>query len=126
MPAGDGKVAYALRKEQGEAMANVLLHENFENQTYKFTGSAAYSFYDVAAALTALSGKEVKYTAVEIPIFENIMQQKGTPDGLVKRIVSFNADIKNGQEAAITNDLEVQLGRKPTDLKQGLKILFNL
>lgn len=126
MPAGNGKVAYALRQEQGEAMANVLLNENFDNQTYKFTGSEAYSFYDVATALTELSGKEVKYTAVEIPAFENIMKQKGLPEGMVKKIVDFNLDIKNGQEAEATNELEIKLGRKPTALKNGLKILFNL
>ena len=40
-PAGDGKVAFALRAEQGEAMANVLLQENCRNRSYQFTGSAA-------------------------------------------------------------------------------------
>ncbi|MEO5909251.1 MAG: SDR family oxidoreductase [Pelobium sp.] len=126
MPAGNGKVAYALRQEQGEAMANVLLNENFENQTYKFTGNESYSFYDVATALTELSGKEVKYTAVEIPAFENIMKQKGLPNAMVKKIVDFNMDIKNGQEAEVTNELELKLERKPTALKDGLKTLFNL
>lgn len=57
-PAGDGKVAYALRQEQGEAMANVLLNENFETQTYNFTANESYSFYDVATALTELSEKK--------------------------------------------------------------------
>jgi len=126
MPAGNGKVAYALRQEQGEAMANVLLNERFENQTYKFTGSEAYSFYDVATALTELSGKEVEYTAIEIPEFENLMKQKGLSEGMIKKIADFNLDIKNGQEAEITNELEIMLGHKPTSLKEELKIVFNL
>ena len=126
MPAGNGKVAYALRQEQGEAMANVLLNERFENQTYKFTGSEAYSFFDVATALTELSGKEVEYTAIEIREFENLMKQKGLSEGMIKKIADFNLDIKNGQEAEITNELEIMLGHKPTSLKEGLKIVFNL
>jgi NAD(P)H dehydrogenase (quinone) len=126
MTAGNGKVAYALRQEQGEAMANVLQNENFENQTYKFTGSETYSFYDVATVLTEISGKEVKYTAVEISAFKSLMKQKGLPDAMVKKIVDFNMDIKNGQDAEVTNELEIKLGRKPTSLKDGLKILFNL
>jgi len=124
LPAGDGKVAYALRQDQGEAMANVLLNEVCDNQVYKFTGSEAYSFYDVASVLTELSGKEVKYTAVEIPAFEGIMKQKGLPEGTVKKIIDFNLDIKNGQEAEVTNELEMKLGRKPATLKEGLKVLF--
>lgn len=123
-PAGDGKVAYALRQEQGEAMANVLLNEVCQNQVYKFTGSEAYSFYDVADVLTDLSGKEVNYTAVENPAFEEIMKRKGLPEGMVKKIIDFNLDIKNGQEAEVTNDLEMKLGRKPATLKEGLKVLF--
>ena len=60
LPAGDGKVSFALRSEMGEAMANVLLNEKYENKIYNFTGDKTYSFYDVATALTELSGKEVK------------------------------------------------------------------
>lgn len=40
-------------------------------------------FMNVATALTELSEKEVKYTSVEIPAFEEIMKQKGLPDGMI-------------------------------------------
>ncbi len=69
VPAGDGKVAYALRSEQGEAIANALLESDSENKVYKLTGSDAWSFYDVADALTELSGKEVSYTPVDEATF---------------------------------------------------------
>ena len=36
LPAGDGKVAFALRSEMGEAMANVLLSEDCSNKIYNF------------------------------------------------------------------------------------------
>ncbi len=72
-PAGDGKVAFALRREMGEGIANVLFNEDFINKTYQFTGNESYSFYDVATALTDLSGKEVNYTPVDIPAFETMV-----------------------------------------------------
>ncbi len=125
-PAGNGKTAFALRSEMGEAMANVILKEAFENKMYKFTGAETYSFYDVAAALSELSGKAVKYTAVDAGDFEKMMLDKGLPKAMVKKIIDFNTDIKNDQEAEITTDLENKLGRKPTTLKEGLKYLFNL
>lgn len=125
-PAGEGKVAFALRREMGEAMAKVLLNEAFENKTYQFTGSISYSFYDVATALTELSGKEVAYTPVDIPAFESMMVAKGIPQPMVKKIIDFNTDIKNGQEDEITHDLETRLGRPPVALKEGLKELFAL
>ncbi|MCR1027061.1 SDR family oxidoreductase [Cellulophaga baltica] len=124
--AGNGKVAYVLKAEQAEAIANVLMNENFENQTLNFTGPDAYSFYDVANALTELSGKQVIYKSVEVEPFNKIMLDNGIPEPMVKKIVGFNIDIKNGQEATVTNELQHYLGRKPTNLKEGLKLLFNL
>lgn len=125
-PAGEGKVAFALRREMGEAMANVLLNEAFAKLTFQFTGSESYSFYDVARSLTQLSGKEVKYTPVEIPAFETMMMEKKIPTPMIKKIVDFNTDIKTGQEEEVHKDLENKLSRKPASLKQGLKELFAL
>lgn len=124
LPAGEGKVAFALRSEMGEAMANVLLNANCENKTYEFTGNESYSFYDVASALTELSGKNVKYTPVDPETFAENMKKSNFPEDMVGKIIEFNADIKNGQESEITSDLENKLGRKPSSLKEGLKVLF--
>ncbi|WP_439554864.1 SDR family oxidoreductase [Dyadobacter sp.] len=124
--AGMGKVAFALRKEMGEAIANVMLDEGCENKTYKFTGDSAYSFDDIASALTDLSGKEVNYTPVESAAFETILINKGLPVAMAGKIIDFNADIRNGQESEVTADLARALGRPPASLKEGLKILFGL
>ena len=124
-PAGEGKVAFALRKEMGEAMANVLLNEDCEKQVYKLTGSQAYSFYDVASVLTELGSREVKYTPIDAPTFKARMAGK-IPDPMLAKIIDFNTDIKNGQESEVTKDLENKLERKPTSLKKGLKVLFGL
>jgi NAD(P)H dehydrogenase (quinone) len=126
LPAGDGKVAFALRSEMGEAMANVLLSGDCNNKIYNFTGDKVYSFYDIAAALTELSGKEVKYTAVVESTFTGMMKQRNLPEQVIQKIVGFITDIKHNQEADIYSDLENTLGRKPTSLKDGLKQLFEL
>ena len=126
LPAGEGKVSYALRREMGEAMANVLAKDDCSNKIYNFTGSEQNTFGDVAAALTELSGKEVNYTDVEKAAFETNMKERGVPESAVQKIVGFITDIKNGQEEEVTSELENQLGRKPTMLKEGLKVLFKL
>lgn len=125
MPAGDGEVAYCLRAEQGEAIANVLVTERFKNKIYKFTGSDSFSFHDVAKALTELSGKDVKYTPISEEKFTEI-KSKFIEAPMLKKIIDFNTDIANGQESEVTLDLEKKLGRKPTGLKEGIKQLFNL
>ncbi len=126
LPAGDGKVSFALRGEMGEAIAKVLLDSDCDNQTYNFTGSETYSFEDVANALSELSGKEVKYSAVTPAEFEAQMKSRGIPDFMVPRMIGFITDIKNGQETTLSPDLENKLGRKPVSLKEGLKTLFHV
>ena len=125
LPAGSGRVAYALRDEQGEAIANALACGG-DGGVYQLTGSEAWSFGDVAAALTDLSGKEVSYTSVERSEYEAQMKQRGMPEPFIAKMADFLADIKNGQEEEVSTDLEILLGRKPATLKEGLKSLFKL
>ncbi len=126
LPTDRGRVPFALRSEMGEAIANVLLESDRSNCIYKLTGSVSYSFEDVAATLTDLSGKAVAYTPAEKSVFEAQMRELGTPETVVQKIGGFLTDIKNGQEAEIGPDLENLLGRKPASLRAGLKVLFNL
>jgi NAD(P)H dehydrogenase (quinone) len=126
LPTGNGRVPYALRSEMGEAIANALLESDRSNRIYKLTGSESYSFDDVAATLTDLSGKAVGYTPIEKSAFEAQMKERGVPEMMIERVTGFLTDIKNGQEAEVSPDLESLLGRKPASLREGLKVLFNL
>ena len=125
-PAGDGRVAYSLRAEQGEAMARVLLREDCTDLVYHFTGESACSYGDVAAALGRLAGREVPYHNVEVAAYRRMMEARGVPPAMIEKIVAFNADIRNDQESLVTGDLAAQLGRPPTALQAGLKLLFGL
>jgi NAD(P)H dehydrogenase (quinone) len=126
VPARQGRVAFALRSEMGEAIANALVDTYEGNITYQLTGSDSYSFYDVAAALTALSGKLVAYTPAELASFETQLSSRGLPDSMIQRITGFITDIANGQENIVSADLEKLLGRKPTTLKEGLSLLYTI
>ena len=126
LPTGQGRVAFALRSEMGEAIANELLESDRNNRIYTLTGSESYSFEDVAATLSDLSGKEVNYTSTEKSAFEAQMKERGVPGMMIERITGFLTDIKNGQEEEVYPDLENLLGRKPASLKDGGKVLFKL
>lgn len=126
LPVDQGRVPFALRSEMGEAIANALLESDRDNRIYKLTGNESYSFGNVAAALTDLSGKEVVYTPIEKTAFEAQMKERGVPEMMIERVTGFLTDIKNGQEDEVSSDLENFLGRKPASLRKGLKALFNL
>lgn len=126
VPAGQGRVALALRSDMGEAIANDLVTTHQGSTTYCLTGSESYSFYDIAAALTSLSGQTVVYSPAESATFEAGLISRGLPEEMARRITGFITDIANGQEDWISPDLERLLGRKPTTLQEGLRLLYRL
>jgi NAD(P)H dehydrogenase (quinone) len=126
VPAGEGKVSLALRSEMGEAIANALVAGHHDSVTYQLTNSESFSFVDVAAALTDLSGKSVVYTPAEPIAFSAQLSERGLPEVVARRITGFITDIANGQEDIVSPDLENLLGRKPTSLREGLTLLYKL
>jgi NAD(P)H dehydrogenase (quinone) len=126
LPAGEGRVAFALRSEQGEAIANVLAGEGSGHRVFQLTGPRAWSFGDVAATLEELSGKPVRYTAIEPQAFTARMRERGLPEAQIQKFLAFQTDIQNGQEEEVSPELETLLGRKPASLRDGLQALFRL
>lgn len=126
LPTGDGKVAFALRREMGEAAANVITGSLHENKEYAITGAAAYSYQDIADTLGALSGKTVNFHDANPDSFEEILTSYGLPEFAIFMTNGFSLDTRNGQFSEVSGDLENLLGRKPADLKTGLKEIFGL
>jgi NAD(P)H dehydrogenase (quinone) len=125
-PAGEGKVAFALREDLGEATANILVGEGHENQTYNLTSSEVISFAEVAAILSELSEKAVSYINPESEVFEGTLKQFGLPEPIIQMSVMFAAGIKNNDFNKTYDSLERFLGRKPTNIRTYLKAVYKL
>lgn len=126
LPASDGKVPFALRREMGEVAANVLLQNSHKNKTYHITGRELYSFQNIADQLSILSGKTIGYKDVDQTTFSNTLLERGLPQINVEIVSGFSADIKNKQYELIYSDMEELLGRKPASLKDSLKEIYQL
>jgi NAD(P)H dehydrogenase (quinone) len=123
-PAGDGKVPFVPRTDIGEAAAVVLTTPGHENKTYAITANAAYSFEDIAGFLTDITGKKVAYLKPDLDTYSNALTNAGVPKELVGFFGAFSIAISNGEFDTQRSDLESILGRKPTELKEFLKITY--
>lgn len=126
LPAGDGKVGFALRSEMAEAAAKVLAEKGHENKKYDITGGASYSFQDIADTLTELTGKKVGYTDAPTDGFGEKLKAAGVPDMYVAIVAGFAADIKAHEYEVVSNDLENLIGRNSATLKESLQKIYNL
>lgn len=126
LPGGNGKVPYALRREMGEATANLLLQEGHENKTYDITGSKAYSYQDIVIGLNAITGKEVHYTDVDANTFPSILKDAGVPDFPIYLLSGTVDDIRNHQYEINNNTLEMLLGKPTASLIEFLQEIYQL
>lgn len=126
LPGGDGKVPYALRREMGEAIANLLLQDGHENKTYKITGSNSFGYAEVSAKLSELSGKVVSYNDISEDDFKNSLKQIGFPNFVIYLHAGTIYDIKTKQYEIESKTLEELLGRPTASIEVFVKELFNL
>ena len=123
---GDGKVPYALRREMGEAIANILVQDNHENKIYNITGDIAYSYANVAQTLSELANQKIDYVDLDEILYEQFLTDIHLPEFLIYLTKGTVVDIKQNQYEVNSSDLKTLLGRPPLDLKSALKKLYKL
>jgi NAD(P)H dehydrogenase (quinone) len=122
--AGDGRVASATRADYAAAAVTVLTEDGHENKIYELSGDVAWSFPELAAAITAASGKEVTYQDVSVDKFAELLVGAGLPEGVAQFVASIDADVAAGTLADVTGDLTRLIGRPTTTLAQAVPALL--
>lgn len=126
LPAGNGKVSFATRKDMASVAAAVLTSSGHENEVYEISGETSYSFKDVAAILSELSGKNVVYISPSVEEFSEVLRSKGLPEQMVMGTVTFCQAIAQGEFDFPNGTLKKLLGRDPQSVKDYLKTAYNL
>ena len=124
LPGGNGKVPYALRREMGEATANVLVQEGHENKVYNITGSQSYSYEEIAKELSNQSGKMINYVNADEQEFIQNLKEIGFPEFAIYLHAGTIKDIKNNQYEIEEKTLETLLGRPTATIQEFIKELF--
>jgi NAD(P)H dehydrogenase (quinone) len=124
LPGGNGKVPYALRKEMGEAIANLLVQKGHENKVYNITGSQSYSYEEIAKELSNITNTTIDYISIEEQDFVKTLQEIGFPEFAIYLHAGTIKDIKNKQYEIEDQSLETLLGRPTATLQEFIKELF--
>jgi NAD(P)H dehydrogenase (quinone) len=126
LPAGDGKVSFATRKDMAVAASILLTTEGHENKVYEISGETAYSFTDIANILSELSGKIVSYHAPSTEQFTQQLQSMGLPNEAIMGMTTFCQAIAQGEFNFPGTTLKNILGRNPESVKDYLKAAYSL
>ena len=121
--AGDGRVASATRGDYAEAIASVLAQDGHAGQTYELSGDVAWSFDELAAALTEVLDREVTYRRLTPEQHLAELERTGVDESTARFLVALDANIEDGALDLVTGDLSRLLGRRTTGLVDALRMM---
>jgi NAD(P)H dehydrogenase (quinone) len=117
---GDGRVASASRVDYADAAVAVLTGDGHENAVYELTGDAAWSFYDLAATISSIIGRDVTYTPVSSEERLEQLKAQGVPDGGAAFAVALDANIRDGLLGVVNGELSGLIRRPTTPIAETL------
>ena len=121
--AGDGRVASATREDYAEAVAAVLAQDGHAWQTYELSGDEAWSFDELAAALTEVLGREVVHHRLTPERHLAALEEAGVDEDTARFLVALDANIEDGALELVTGDLSRLIGRPTTPLLEALRAM---
>ena len=120
---GDGRVASATRRDFAEAITVVATGDGHHGKTYELSGDVAWSYDDLAAALSELLGRDVTYQSVTPEQHLAALTEAGVPEPMAAMAVAVDAGIRADAFGYTNGDLARLLGRPTTPLAKGLRPL---
>jgi NAD(P)H dehydrogenase (quinone) len=105
-PAGDGRIAAVVRADVADVAVAVLLDpSSHDDRTYDLTGPQAISLGELADAVTAASGREVRYHAETMEEAYASRAHYGAPRFEVDGWVSGYVAVANGEFEGMSEDV---------------------
>ena len=118
LPMEDARIASIDVGDIAEIAASALTGPGHEGKIYPLTGAEALTMTDVAAKLSAVTGKTVRYVNVPPEAARQAQLAAGMPPYLADALFELFAERRNGKEAKVWPDAAVLLGRRPTSFDE--------
>lgn len=116
VPAGDAKVSFVDTRDIAAVAARALLDDDLVGAELALTGPEALDHAEVAATLTEVAGRPIRYVPLTAEAFADGMRGAGLPESVVGQFGMLFASLRAGNAAPTTGDVARVLGRPPTGL----------
>ena len=116
LPFGSARVAPIDTRDVGDIAAKVLSEDGHDNKSYTLTGSELVDFNHVAARLSAVLGREIRYIAETPADFKAFLGRVIASRWHVEAVCELFEQIAHGALEQLSGDAESLLGRPPRSL----------
>jgi NAD(P)H dehydrogenase (quinone) len=114
--AGQGRISAAARADYAAAAVRVLTTDGHAGQAYELGGDEPFTLAQLAAEITAQSGKEVRYTDLPEAEYAEALKAHGAPELMADMVAETDAAAAHGALATASGDLTALTGRPATTL----------
>jgi NAD(P)H dehydrogenase (quinone) len=114
--AGDGQVSGATRADYAEAAAAVLTGDDHAGKVYELGGDEAFTQAELAAEISAQTGKTVTYQDVPVADYQKILLDAGLPEPVAALVADIDRGVAGNELLITTGDLSRLIGRPTTPL----------
>jgi NAD(P)H dehydrogenase (quinone) len=120
-PAGDGAVAVVARDDIADVATAVLTSDGHDGQTYDITGPEALTFEQMAAQLSAVTGRDITYVAETMEEARASRASYGAPEWEVEGWITSYAAVASGEFDVVSDTVERVAGHPPMTLIEYLR-----
>ena len=112
--AGAGRFSSAARADYAEAIAATAATSGHDNAIYELAGDTAYSYADMAAEVSRLTGKTIPYNDLPPETYAGILQSFGLPEGFAHVLADSDVQAAKGALFDESRTLSRLIGRPTT------------
>lgn len=118
--AGEGRIASATRADFAAAAVAAVTTDGHVGKVYELSGDNAYTLADLAAEVSAQTGKQIPYHNLPEAEYAAVLTGVGLPEGLAGAIAGWDAGASQGALFDDSGDLRRLIGRPTTPLKDAV------
>jgi len=115
LPAGDTPEPFIDVEDIADVAFAALTQDGHHGEIYEVTGPRLMTFHDIAADLSAATGRAIQYVDVPHEDFMHEITQSGAPKDVVWMLDYLLATVLDGRNAHLCDGVERALGRPPRD-----------
>jgi NAD(P)H dehydrogenase (quinone) len=120
---GDGKVASASRQDLAAAIGVIASTQGHEGATYELSGDVAWTYDELAAAMSEVLGRDVTYQPLTAEEHQQMLIEAGLPEPVAGFVVAIDQGLGAGAMGFQNGDLSRLIGRPTTPLVDTLRTL---
>jgi uncharacterized protein YbjT (DUF2867 family) len=113
LPVGQAKISYIDARDVADVAVESLTDPVHRGKGYTLTGPHALSHDDIAAILSRVSGRSIRYIALEEDEGRQKLKETGFPQEWVERLIGFYRLVRSGWCAPVADEMPALLKHAP-------------